>query len=68
MELKYLQGIVHAECAGQLLYEEREAHPGSVVKPSWLTCVRCQRTLGFNLDLESVQKDPEFYGVMATGA
>ena len=67
VELRFLKGIVHTECAGPLLYEERQAHPGSEVKPSWLTCVRCQRSLGFNVDLELVQKDPEFYGVMATG-
>ena len=43
--LRFLKGIVHMDCAGPLLYEEREAHPESRVKPTWLTCMRCKKTL-----------------------
>ena len=62
IEATDVKGIAHDSCGGDVLYEERKAHEGSVVRPNWLTCKRCRTTLWFNVALDDVVKNPEFYG------
>ncbi|MFC1521872.1 hypothetical protein ACFL6Y_05640 [Elusimicrobiota bacterium] len=57
--------LVHIKCGGQLIHEKRDPLPESVLKPEWLECKICDETLLYNVDLDEVRRNPEFFGLRA---